>query len=124
MRARVSSQPLYGPLLYSNTRSRGRHGVRVSGVGQIVAYQEFKNTEDAGNHGYNTIHGIRGYDPANAYPLRKTDRGQLDYRAPLSNRIRCRVLMEKYDGDISCAPDPIRMVRAFRDAVAGRHVMQ
>jgi len=96
-----------------------KEAIGISGVGQIFAYQEFYDTEEAGSCGYNTISGIRGYDPAATSPLSKLQRTVLDPNVKLSNRIRCRVLIERYHDDISLAPDPKTLLIAFRDAVAG-----
>src|SRR5882762_634638 len=92
----------------------------LSGVGELIGYQESKATEDAGCCGYNTICGIRGYGLGNTHPLHEMPKKKLDVTVKLSNRIRCRLLIVKYDGDISSAPNPISLLRAFRDAVAGK----
>jgi len=96
-----------------------KEAIGVSGVGQIVAYQEFYDTQEAGSFGYSTISGIRGYDPTTTHPLSKLQRTKLDPTVELSNRIRCRVLIERYHDDISLAPDPKSLLVAFRDAVVG-----
>jgi len=59
-----------------------KDAVGLSGVDELIGYQEFQVTEDAGRCGYNTICGIRGYNLGNTHPLREMPKKTLDIVQP------------------------------------------
>ncbi|KAI0040241.1 hypothetical protein FA95DRAFT_1683896 [Auriscalpium vulgare] len=75
----------------------------IKGVGQLRAYQD----------NLCRVSAVRGAGHL------LNDAAQLGTATEIPDRIQCRQVLDRYTGDLSCAPNPLAMLIAFRDAVVG-----
>ncbi|KAI0040239.1 hypothetical protein FA95DRAFT_1650388, partial [Auriscalpium vulgare] len=76
----------------------------INGVGQLRAYQD----------NLCRVSALRGA----GHFLNDAARQQ-GTATEIPDRIQCRQVLDRYTGDLSCAPNPLAMLIAFRDAVKG-----